>query len=583
MVASESTKALCLAGVLGSAAAFMSPCALRRTTGGALGGVPQHRAEVATRSRGLRSRMRMVTKLTGQDKKKGDDLGGVKASVKDRLENKKTDPDKLDDKSFPILDDLAEQEDVNLKVTPNAWKWPPLWPYTPDYFDRPDETEDGKAFAEARMTPCLEGSAREALVSHYARFLTDDSRVLEIGSSVDSYLPEDLSFSEVVGLGMNADEMAANPRLTKRVVQDLNAKWELPYDDDSFDFVVMANTIEFLKNPRFVMREVYRVLRPEGLCMIPFTSQGAYKEYEKKQIKMWKTMNDAQHMWIVGSFFKFSADAGWDNLKGYDMSSGEDNMLTKFVGSSGNQIFVVQAQKAIPPDPSDVGNTIRNRLYGTRSLDTDDVDFVALRLHARYKKAKTDEERAAIMALIDPLVEIYDLLEEMPPGVLFAPYKAILAEALSPNWNGSDEQKAVLREGLGLTPPGKDVWAPLGEATLLLHPEDRVRLLVDLVPLFEGTEDQRQALLEMKNVLPQVSGVLSEKMPRWSLPDTQLMITDLMVTDFLTDKKEGRDSFVEWLRAVDPLQLEVWLDERKTFKARAKDEMERGGLRSASI
>lgn len=29
------------------------------------------------------------------------------------------------------------------------------------------------------------------------------------------------------------------------------------------------------------------------------------QEYEKKQIKMWGTMNDAQHMWIMGSFFKF--------------------------------------------------------------------------------------------------------------------------------------------------------------------------------------------------------------------------------------------------------------------------------------
>ncbi len=32
------------------------------------------------------------------------------------------------------------------------------------------------------------------------------------------------------------------------------------------------------------------------------------QEYEKKQIKMWKTMNDAQHMWIIGSFFKFRCD-----------------------------------------------------------------------------------------------------------------------------------------------------------------------------------------------------------------------------------------------------------------------------------
>lgn len=49
------------------------------------------------------------------------------------------------------------------------------------------------------------------------------------------------------------------------------------------------------------------------------------------------------------------------------------------------------------------------------------------------------------------------------------------------------------------------------------------------------------------------------------------------------DKKEGRDGFVEWLKSVDSLQLEVWLDERKTFKARAKQEMESGGLRSAAI
>lgn len=66
-------------------------------------------------------------------------------------------------------------------MTPNAWKWPALWPYTPDYFDRPDESEDEKAFQTPRTTPCLEGSSKEALVSHYARFLTSDSTVLEIG------------------------------------------------------------------------------------------------------------------------------------------------------------------------------------------------------------------------------------------------------------------------------------------------------------------------------------------------------------------------------------------------------------------
>lgn len=50
-----------------------------------------------------------------------------------------------------------------------------------------------------------------------------------------------------------------------------------------------------------------------------------------------------------------------------------------------------------------------------------------------------------------------------------------------------------------------------------------------------------------------------------------------------TDKKEGRDGFVEWLQGVEKVQLELWLDQRKSFKARAKEELESGGLRYAAI
>ncbi|CBJ28685.1 conserved unknown protein [Ectocarpus siliculosus] len=537
------TAALCLAGA-GNVAGFQSPW----VGGRAAGGAEQRQRGVTTATEAPQSRpgravssVSMVANMNKTKGKgnKGDELPNVKVSAKDRRMGSKTEADKMDSESFPILEDLEEAEDTNIKVTPNAWKWPALWPYTPDYFDRPDESEDEKTFATARMQPCLEGAPKEALVEHYARFLTEGAEVLEIGASVASYLPEDLSFSKVVGVGMNDEEMKSNPRLTDTLVQNLNSKPELPYPADSFDFVLVPNSMEFFTDPRLVMREVYRVLKPKGLCMIPFTSQGAYKEYEKKQIKMWKTMNDAQHMWIIGSFFKFSADAGWDDLKGYDMSTGESNMLTKFVGNT-NELFVVQA--------------------------------------------KTQEEKQAALALVDPLVSVYDVLAELPVGVLFAPYKAILAEALASScWMGSEEQIATLREGLGLTPAGDEFWGPLGEATKFLHPEDRVRLLVDFVRAFSGEEEMRQALLEVKDVLGPVSETLKEKRPLWSKPDNELMTTELIVTDFIGDTKEGREGFLEWLRGVDSLQLEVWADERKNFKVKAKEEMESGGRRTAAI
>lgn len=78
------------------------------------------------------------------------------------------------------------------------------------------------------------------------------------------------------------------------------------------------------------------------------------------------------------------------------------------------RVIIYQASKAIPPDPSDIGNTLRNRLYGTRSLDTDDVDFAALRLHASYRRANTDQEKLTVLDLVDPLVSVYDLLTELP-------------------------------------------------------------------------------------------------------------------------------------------------------------------------
>lgn len=40
---------------------------------------------------------------------------------------------------------------------------------------------------------------------------------------------------------------------------------------------------------------------------------------------------------------------------------------------------------------------------------------------------------------------------------------------------------------------------------------------------------------------------------------------------------------MEWLGGVDALQLEVWAEERKNFKAKAKEDMESGGLRTAAI
>jgi 2-polyprenyl-3-methyl-5-hydroxy-6-metoxy-1,4-benzoquinol methylase len=72
-------------------------------------------------------------------------------------------------------------------------------------------------------------------------------------------------FQSVTGADLRArpSQLPAN---LKWICQDLNAP--IPGCDCDFDVVVAAEVIEHLENPRFVMRECYRLLRPGGLVII---------------------------------------------------------------------------------------------------------------------------------------------------------------------------------------------------------------------------------------------------------------------------------------------------------------------------
>ena len=83
-----------------------------------------------------------------------------------------------------------------------------------------------------------------------------------------SHLPEAPALGRVAGLGMNAEELAANPRLTESCVQDLNALPRLPYADGSFDFVLNTVSVQYLTRPLEIFAEVGRILRPGGRSIV---------------------------------------------------------------------------------------------------------------------------------------------------------------------------------------------------------------------------------------------------------------------------------------------------------------------------
>lgn len=151
---------------------------------------------------------------------------------------------------------------------------------------RLDDTPDAGFYILPRLVTHLDAPSLAALTAFYAEQLTAGEDVLDLMSSWVSHLPPGLALGHVAGLGMNSAELAANPRLTEHVVQDLNADAHLPWPDGRFDAVLNALSIQYLTRPLEVYAEVARVLRPGGIAIIahshrcfPTKAVRAFRDY----------------------------------------------------------------------------------------------------------------------------------------------------------------------------------------------------------------------------------------------------------------------------------------------------------------
>ena len=175
----------------------------------------------------------------------------------------------------------------------------PLFP--PGFFDRLDETPDAQFYAFPRFVNHIDDATIAALTAYYGETLRPGAEVLDLMSSWVSHLPpaDALPLGRVVGVGMNADELAKNPRLAKWQVCDLNDAPRLPFADASFDFALCAVSIQYLTRPLEVFCELARVLRPGGRAVIA-TSQRCFPT---KAIRAWHMLPPAERLRTIASYF----------------------------------------------------------------------------------------------------------------------------------------------------------------------------------------------------------------------------------------------------------------------------------------
>ncbi len=175
----------------------------------------------------------------------------------------------------------------------------------PGAFAKLDGEEDEAFYEPARLVCHIDDGAIAALTELYRTVLPAGGVLLDLMSSWVSHLPPEVAYAEVIGHGMNAEELAANPRLSRRFVQNLNRDPRLPLGDATVDAAMICVSIQYLQRPVEVLREVARVLRPGAPVVIGFSNRCFWT----KAVAIWRALDDAGHAKLVELYLRHAGFA----------------------------------------------------------------------------------------------------------------------------------------------------------------------------------------------------------------------------------------------------------------------------------
>jgi SAM-dependent methyltransferase len=221
------------------------------------------------------------------------------------------------------------------------WNGQPTDFFSDDPFSRSDEQPDRQFYEMPRFVNHLDATAISAVTDLYGRLLHDGDRVLDLMSSWTSHLPSRLNLQNVTGLGLNAEELERNGRLTRTVIHDLNEHPVLPFEDTSFDAVICTVSVEYLTRPLAVFKEVGRILRPGGCFVTTFSNRW----FPPKAVNVWQQLHEFERMGLVSEYFLQSGpfgDLGTHSIRG--LSRPEDD---KYFGelSTSDPVYGVWAYR----------------------------------------------------------------------------------------------------------------------------------------------------------------------------------------------------------------------------------------------
>ena len=119
-----------------------------------------------------------------------------------------------------------------------------------------DSSNDESFYRSPRFVTHADDPFCSRLTDLYASVMSPGDRIFDAMSSWVSFLPP-LSFERVVGHGLNRAELEANEQFDEFFVQDFNVNQRLPLDDEQFDVVCCALSVQYLQYPGAIFMVVF--------------------------------------------------------------------------------------------------------------------------------------------------------------------------------------------------------------------------------------------------------------------------------------------------------------------------------------
>lgn len=151
---------------------------------------------------------------------------------------------------------------------------------------------------------------RESILDH----LQPDHTLLDIGAGAG--IIESMNFK---GLAAKVVGLDPDPRVTDNPNLDeghIGFGEHLPFNENTFDIVIMDNVAEHLANPKQVFSEIFRVIKPGGVLLF-------------------KTPNRFHYMPLISMFTPLAFHRYFNKLRGRE---GEDTFPTQYKANSKSQI-----------------------------------------------------------------------------------------------------------------------------------------------------------------------------------------------------------------------------------------------------